>query len=203
MILSVALALAVQTAPAAPATPPLTVDVKGIQAPPKPKPDPGAVEAGKQIFQTRCVGCHGATGNSDGPVGKLLKPTPQRFTDALWASRVSDAEIATAIKEGGLAVKKSPAMPAHKDLNDLQVKQLTAFIRTLRSPYGTASVTVMLPNGSDREVAVDADATGSARATFAGVAGKATVIGVVDPSGAAACQVEVAEAAGAVVRCAK
>ncbi len=197
MIASLALALAMQTSP-------LTVEVKGVpKPPPAPAPAPAQLEAGKQLFLARCAACHGQAGNSDGPVGKALKPTPQRFTDALWGARVTDEEIATAIKAGGAAVKKSPAMPAHKDLNDEQVRSLVAFVRSLRSPYGTASVTVMLADGRDVTVAVDADKAGNANAVVPGVSGKATVLGVVDATGNPICTVEVADAAGARVRCAK
>jgi len=204
MILSLALSFAIQTANAAPpAAAPLTVEVHGVRPPAPARRSPAVVEVGKKIYGARCTGCHGATGNSDGPVGKALKPTPQRFTDALWAARVTDEEIATAIKEGGLAVKKSAAMPAHRDLNAEQIAGLTAFVRTLQSPWGTASVTVMTADGRDLNGAGDADASGTARVLFKGVSGKVIVLGVIDSSGAPACQIDVPEAAGAVVRCTK
>jgi cytochrome c oxidase cbb3-type subunit 2 len=36
---------------------------------------------GKQIFLERCTGCHGATGNGDGPATRFLQPVPFDFTN--------------------------------------------------------------------------------------------------------------------------
>jgi mono/diheme cytochrome c family protein len=36
---------------------------------------------GKQIFQQRCVGCHGTEGDGKGPGASFLSPTPADFTD--------------------------------------------------------------------------------------------------------------------------
>ena len=197
MITSLALLMALQTAP-------LTVEVTGVKRPSPRKPPAAAVlEQGKKIFQTRCAMCHGLTGNSDTPVGKALKPPPQRFADALWQARVSDDEMSLAIREGGAAVKKSPVMPAHADLSPDAVAAVVAYVRTLRAPHGTASVTVMLADGRDANAAADANAKGVAKLVFPGLSGQATVLGVVDETGNPACQVDVAEAAGALVSCSK
>ncbi|MDP2341600.1 MAG: cytochrome c [Deltaproteobacteria bacterium] len=197
MIISFALSLALQTAP-------LTVEVKGVKKPLPQKPTSAAVlEQGKKIYQTRCTMCHGLTGNSDTPVGKALKPPPQRFADALWQARVSDDEMTLAIREGGAAVKKSSVMPAHADLTPADVAAVVAYVRTLRSAHGTASVTVMLADGRDANGAADADGKGNAKVVFPGLSGKATVLGVVDESGNPHCTIEVPEAAGATISCAK
>jgi cytochrome c oxidase cbb3-type subunit 2 len=37
---------------------------------------------GKQIFQERCVGCHGPKGDGKGPAERFLSPTPLPFDDA-------------------------------------------------------------------------------------------------------------------------
>jgi mono/diheme cytochrome c family protein len=185
-----------------PASPPLVVDVSAVARPAARALDAAAVEAGRKTYQMRCQGCHGVTGAGDGPVGRALRPAPQKFSDALWQARVSDDEITKAIQQGGAAVGKAPTMPPAKDLSPEVVASLVAFLRSLRAPHGTASVTVMLPDGRDVTASADADAAGAARVTVPGVSGKVTVIGVVDPSGAPACTVDVAEAAGAAVRCA-
>jgi mono/diheme cytochrome c family protein len=186
----------------APASPPLVVDVSAVVRPTARALEAAAVEAGRKTYQMRCQGCHGATGAGDGPVGRALRPAPQKFSDALWQARVTDDEMKKAIQLGGAAVGKAPTMPPAKDLSVDAIASLVAFVRSLRAPHGTASVTVMLPDGRDVTASADADATGAARVTVAGVSGKVTVVGVVDPSGAPVCTVDVAEAAGATVRCA-
>ena len=35
---------------------------------------------GRRLFETNCAACHGATGQGDGPVGKVFAPTPANLT---------------------------------------------------------------------------------------------------------------------------
>ena len=42
----------------------------------------GNLLRGKEIFQERCVGCHGLAGDGKGPSGRFLSPTPLPFDDA-------------------------------------------------------------------------------------------------------------------------
>ena len=108
MMLTIASLLALQTAP-------LVIEVLGVPPPPA-LAAADIIAAGRATFTARCQMCHGLDGNADTPVGRALKPPPQRFTDPLWQGRVTDGEIKKAILEGGAAVKRSPAMPAFKDL---------------------------------------------------------------------------------------
>ncbi len=105
----------------------------------KPKPAPEAEETtsgapaqaggaitpdiakGKEIFNQRCVPCHGSTGHGDGPASATLNPKPRKFADAEWQGSVTDEYIEKIVKLGGAAVGKSPAMPSNPDLNDPQV----------------------------------------------------------------------------------
>jgi mono/diheme cytochrome c family protein len=203
--LVVDLAVAAFVAAAPPSTKvkaaPLVVDVAGVTTPPARPLDGAAVDAGRKLYAARCQACHGVTGAGDGPVGRALKPTPQAFSDALWQARVTDDELRQAIVLGGAAVKKSASMPAAKDLSPDAVDALIAFVRSLRAPHGTASVTVMKEDGHDVVVNVDASADGHAHVVVPGVAGHVTVLGVVDATGAPVCALDVAEAAGAHVAC--
>lgn len=92
----------VKTEPAAPAEP---VAAK----------DP-TVEA-QEIFQTRCVTCHGATGKGDGPGSAALNPKPRDYTSADWQKSVTDDHIKKIILEGGPAVGLSALMPPNPDLS--------------------------------------------------------------------------------------
>jgi len=50
--------------------------------------DPTALAAGKKIFTTTCVSCHGAAGKGDGPAAMALEPRPANFTDhARWSAQ--------------------------------------------------------------------------------------------------------------------
>ncbi len=154
------------------------------------------------MYVARCQGCHGVSGAGDGPVGRLLKPKAQAFGDALWQARVTDDELRHTIVLGGAATKKAATMPPAKDLAPEAVDALVAFVRSLRAPHGTASVTVTRPDGAAVVAAAVADAEGRARVVVFGVSGPATVRGIVDPAGAAACSFDVVEAAGTTLTCA-
>lgn len=191
MILTIACAVAMQAAP-------LVIDVKG--APPAPSPGaPELVASGEATYVARCQMCHGKDGNADTPVGRAMKPPPQRFTDPVWQSRVTDAEIKKAILEGGAAVKKSPAMPAFKDFPPTGVDHLLAYIRSLRAP--AAIVTVMAGDNVTTHSA-PVGPGGSARVVVPNVTGAVTVMGVKDERSLPYCTVDVPEAAGATVTCA-
>lgn len=70
----------------------------------------------RQIFESRCVTCHGPNGAGDGPASAGLTPPPRNFQDPSWQTSVTDAHIEQIIQYGGTAVGKSAAMPANPDL---------------------------------------------------------------------------------------
>lgn len=86
-----------------------------------------------EIFSTRCMTCHGATGRGDGPASAGLTPKPRNFHDPAWQSSATDIHIETIIQFGGGSVGKSPAMPGNPDLvSKLEVvSALRAHIRNL------------------------------------------------------------------------
>jgi len=75
------------------------------------------VEA-NEIFTTRCVVCHGASGSGDGLASKGLSPPPRNFHDSSWQSSVSNEYLTKIIRFGGASVGKSAAMPSNPDLNE-------------------------------------------------------------------------------------
>ena len=85
--------------------------------PPPAAPSPSAVEA-QNLYGTVCATCHGPGGRGDGPAAANLNPKPRDYTDKAWQASVGDAEIRKTILEGGLAVGKSPIMPAQPQLAD-------------------------------------------------------------------------------------
>jgi mono/diheme cytochrome c family protein len=102
------------------------------QNPTPDKSDPGQVSPGNgkvviskqaqaeadDVFETRCVACHGDEGRGDGPAAANLNPGPRDFHDAKWQKSVSDATLARAIVEGGQAVGASSEMAANPDLEN-------------------------------------------------------------------------------------
>jgi cytochrome c551/c552 len=78
----------------------------------------GPAGQAKEIFSLRCTPCHGPEGRGDGPASASLTPHPRNFHDLAWQKQASDDHIAKIIQYGGVAVGKSPAMPANPDLGD-------------------------------------------------------------------------------------
>jgi mono/diheme cytochrome c family protein len=86
---------------------------------------------GKRLFETRCFVCHGRDGKGDGPSATGLAEKPQDLTDPNWQKSNTDDLIGIVIKEGGVAIGKTGAMPPNPDLNKEQIQGLVAFVRSL------------------------------------------------------------------------
>jgi mono/diheme cytochrome c family protein len=89
-----------------------------------------SVAAGRALFQTNCVVCHGADARGDGPMAQTLNPRPADLT----ASHVdihTDGDLYGWIKNG----YPGSAMPGFGGkLSDDQIWQLVNYIRSLRHP---------------------------------------------------------------------
>ena len=88
------------------------------------------VAAGKVLFMSACVPCHGPEGKGDGPASVSLNPKPRNLTDAARMATVSDRLIYELVSRGGIAVGKSPQMPAFP-LSPEDINNIIAFVRTL------------------------------------------------------------------------
>ncbi|MBP9203064.1 MAG: cytochrome c [Kofleriaceae bacterium] len=86
---------------------------------------------GAELFAANCSTCHGASGNGDGPAAPGLTPKPRKLTDKAVMSKLSDEQIATTIRKGGVAVGKSPLMPGFGHLGEPNVAALVAHVRSL------------------------------------------------------------------------
>jgi mono/diheme cytochrome c family protein len=83
----------------------------------------------KRLYNDDCAGCHGMTGNGDGPAAMGLNPKPKPFRETLKDK--SDVWIAKAIKRGGPSVGESPVMPPHPNMTDLQIHEIVEYIKKL------------------------------------------------------------------------
>jgi cytochrome c oxidase cbb3-type subunit 3 len=99
----------------------------GASAAPNRAAEPGANDA--QLvditWRQQCVGCHGALGRGDGPMGPMLHAPDLGRSD--WQAKVPDAEIAATIRNG------RNRMPRF-DLPEPVLRGLVARIRSLRNP---------------------------------------------------------------------
>ncbi|MCH7760649.1 c-type cytochrome, partial [candidate division TA06 bacterium] len=92
------------------------------------------VEAGRKVYEKRCMHCHGAEGKGDGPAADLLYPRPRDFTRGQYKVRSTvsgalptDDDLFKIIGEG----MGGTSMPGWKKLlNKKEMWQLIAYMKT-------------------------------------------------------------------------
>ncbi|NUN15876.1 MAG: cytochrome c [Myxococcales bacterium] len=81
-------------------------------------PDPNLIEL---AWQRNCFSCHGGRGQGDGPQGPMVRAPD--LTDQAWQGRVTDAQIAEAIRRGG---SKMPPFDLPQPVIDGLVRRIRA-----------------------------------------------------------------------------
>jgi len=97
------------------------------------------VEAGKKIYQKRCIFCHGVEGAGDGPASERLMPKPRDFTMGLFKYRTTtsgklptDDDLFKVITHG----LPGTGMPKWDDLlTELQRRQVIQYIKTFSKKF--------------------------------------------------------------------
>ena len=110
----------------------------GEQKAKAPEPTPALRAEAEKLFVDRCARCHGVLGKGDGPEAKTLDPRPRNFADPTWQLAIPDPQLDKVIVEGGPAVGKSTAMPAHPELAS-RPELLVALRQYLRVLAGNAN----------------------------------------------------------------
>ncbi len=105
-------------------------------------------DRGLYVFQAYCVGCHGETGNGDGPVAaKLFRDFGVRPTDlssAWFQESNTDLDLQRIIKGGSKAGHRTDFMPAWGGaLTDRQVEDLVAYLRELTPKAGEVAAAMI------------------------------------------------------------
>ncbi|MGQ4807715.1 hypothetical protein NKDENANG_01070 [Candidatus Entotheonellaceae bacterium PAL068K] len=95
---------------------------------------PGDREAGKVLYQQRCAPCHGPDGKANTPTARALTPKPRDHSNGAYMNKLSQTHLVKVLKQGGMAVGKSPIMPPQADLSVQQIQDIIAFVRSLAVP---------------------------------------------------------------------
>ena len=86
----------------------------------------GDIGKGAEIYNRKCVICHGPYGKGDGNASKNLNPKPADFTSSKFSSGKSDSQIINSITKG------IGSMPGYgKILKTSEIENVAAYIRSL------------------------------------------------------------------------
>jgi mono/diheme cytochrome c family protein len=138
------------------------------QAPqPQPSPSGGSVqelklEAGKEIFDSACIGCHGpgGRGQPQTTLGFELPPTFPDFSDCNGSTRERVADWRATVHEGGAGRGFSDIMPSFAEaLTIEQIARVTDYLRTLCDEPGWPLGELNLPRAALTEKAFPEDET--------------------------------------------
>ena len=90
---------------------------------------------GKNIYSTYCASCHGESGKGNGTAAASLPAKPADHTNGAVMNQLNDKYLYDIIAKGGGAVGKSSFMPSWGGaLNDTQIRDVVAYIRSLAVP---------------------------------------------------------------------
>ena len=91
--------------------------------------DPERID-GRKIYRARCEGCHGATGEGDGRMSRVISnPPPADLTQSL----LTKAQMIAIISAGGEALGRSKRMPPWgQELVSAELLSVVNYLTTLR-----------------------------------------------------------------------
>ena len=100
----------------------------------RPNPLPTSTDVGpsRAVFlgdgrKVACASCHGAKGDSHGPMSDMFEPRPRNFACAKTVNGIPDGQLFWIIRFGS----PGTSMPAHPQFTDDQVWRLVLYLRTL------------------------------------------------------------------------
>jgi mono/diheme cytochrome c family protein len=106
------------------------IDMNALPLPPGQNLTQG-IAAGQDIYQQKCIGCHGPNQDGNGPNALSLNPSPRNLRDAPFMQAMSLQRISTSIHKG----VPGTAMPRWEGtLSDNQVMDVITYVFSLTAP---------------------------------------------------------------------
>ncbi|HXA86576.1 MAG TPA: c-type cytochrome [Candidatus Dormibacteraeota bacterium] len=91
---------------------------------------------GKAVNDQYCIRCHDSESTAE-RVSNLdnLSPAPHQFTDGATLNPMTDTDLTNIIEHGGVAVHKSPQMPAYgATLKPAEIRAVVSYMRAVADP---------------------------------------------------------------------
>lgn len=89
------------------------------------------LEFGARVFQDRCAGCHGSTGDGNGEVAAFLQPKPRdyrlgvfKFTSTPYGVKPTRQDLLRTVRKGA----KGTSMPAFALLSDEELESVVDYV---------------------------------------------------------------------------
>lgn len=93
------------------------------------------VERGQKIYRFKCAKCHGKAGKGNGPMAKLLTPSPANFSAAGFFDSRPDAALKKSILE---AKPPMPSFQAELDSGRLKEADIDGIIQYIKTFANTS-----------------------------------------------------------------
>ncbi len=90
-----------------------------------------ALQQGRELFLTRCAGCHGTDGRGTTPIGAKMYPRVPDLHESL-TQKLSDGQIHSIIQDG-VQLSGMPAMPGMGADAEREGWELVTYVRTMRA----------------------------------------------------------------------
>ena len=99
---------------------------------------PDLLALGRGVYYSRCVGCHGKSGDGNGPAATFLAPRPRNFALGIFKFRTTpsgslptDGDLYRTVTRG----VRGTAMPTWHELSDKERLAVVAFIKAFSSRF--------------------------------------------------------------------
>jgi cytochrome c oxidase cbb3-type subunit I/II len=93
---------------------------------------------GRQVYQSRCIGCHGPKGDGNGPAATFLSPKPRDFTVGVFKFRTTpsgslptDGDLYRTVTRG----VRWTAMPTWHELSDKERMSVISYLKTFSARF--------------------------------------------------------------------
>ena len=93
---------------------------------------PGSALVGRDMYEFRCMACHGDEGRGDGPAASDLAVAPADFTADTLLAAGNFQGVFERIRDGGGPVHGSAMPPWGRIFSDADIWNLVAYVATLR-----------------------------------------------------------------------